>query len=64
MKNKLNIEIIKANDGDRFKGVIPHPSRSMKSYWEILCITSLFYIIRFIMFLTFYICYMGFIRLL
>ena len=53
MRNDFNVEIIKVNDGVKFKVVIPHPSRSIKVIGKYFQITSLFFITRSKMFLTF-----------
>jgi hypothetical protein len=53
MRNDFNVEIIKVNDGVKFKVVIPHPSRSIKVIGKYFQIASLFFITRSKMFLTF-----------
>ena len=53
MRNDFNVEIIKVNDEVKFKVVIPHPSRFIKVIGKYLKITSLFFITRSKMFLTF-----------
>jgi hypothetical protein len=53
MRNDFNVEIIKVNDGVKFKVVIPHPSRYIKVIGKYFQITSLFFITRSKMFLTF-----------
>ena len=43
MRNDFNVEIIKVNDGVKFKVVIPHPSRSIKVIGKYFQIASLFF---------------------